>query len=148
MSLFIYLSEIILPPLYFLIQLKAHWLFSLGFWRVFFFFFCSYPTGSTDTTVHQNLDGQRIMMRRGRRAKLSHDHASSPLQTRTQQMMPNKALTNSKREVTGKDSSSLDSELSEPGESWSFRRGNVMCPAILNITPSTSLLICHTVKIY
>lgn len=39
MSLFIYLSEIILPPLYFLIQLKAHWLFSLGFWRVFFFFF-------------------------------------------------------------------------------------------------------------
>ncbi|KAF4084994.1 hypothetical protein AMELA_G00112490 [Ameiurus melas] len=72
--------------------------------------------GSTDTTVHQNLDGQRIMMRRGRRAKLSHDHASSPLQTRTQQMMPNKALTNSKREVTGKDSSSLDSELSEPEE--------------------------------
>ncbi|XP_026770655.3 BAH and coiled-coil domain-containing protein 1 isoform X1 [Pangasianodon hypophthalmus] len=73
-------------------------------------------TGSTDTRVHQNLDGQRIMMRRGRRAKISLGHASSPLQTRTQQMMPNKALTNSKREVTGKDSSSLDSELSEPEE--------------------------------
>ncbi|XP_053367819.1 BAH and coiled-coil domain-containing protein 1 isoform X2 [Clarias gariepinus] len=72
-------------------------------------------TGSTDTT-HQNLHCQRIMMRRGRRAKISHGHASSLLQTRTQQMMSNKAFTNSKREVTGKDSSSLDSELSEPEE--------------------------------
>ncbi|KAK3528870.1 hypothetical protein QTP70_011747 [Hemibagrus guttatus] len=77
---------------------------------------CQSGTGSTDTTVHQNIDGQRIMIRRGRRAKVSHGHASSPLQPRTQQMMPNKSLTNSKREVTGKDSSSMDSELSEPEE--------------------------------
>ncbi|KAG7325024.1 hypothetical protein KOW79_011340 [Hemibagrus wyckioides] len=77
---------------------------------------CQSETGSTDTTVHENIDGQRIMIRRGRRAKVSHGHASSPLQTRTQQMMPNKSLTNSKREVTGKDSSSMDSELSEPEE--------------------------------
>lgn len=61
-------------------------------------------------------------------------------------MMSNKALTNSKREVTEKDSSSLDSELSEPGELWSIRRGNEMYPAMLNGIPLTSLLICHTVK--
>ncbi|GAA6104677.1 BAH and coiled-coil domain-containing protein 1 isoform X1 [Tachysurus ichikawai] len=77
---------------------------------------CQSETGNTDTTVHQNIGGQRIMIRRGRRAKVSHGHASSRLQTRTQQMMLNKSLTNSRQEVTGKDSSSVDSELSEPEE--------------------------------
>lgn len=86
-------------------------------------------------------------MRRGRRAKISHGHASTPLLIRTQQMMPSNAFTNSKQEVTGKDSSSLDSELSEPGELWFIRKGNEMYPAMLNSTPSTSLLICHTGKI-
>ncbi|XP_046710477.1 BAH and coiled-coil domain-containing protein 1 isoform X1 [Silurus meridionalis] len=73
-------------------------------------------TGNTETTLHQNLDGQRIMIQRGCRSKISHGHASSTLYTRSQQMMPNKVLTNSKQEVTGKDNSSFDSELSEPEE--------------------------------
>ncbi|TSK14785.1 BAH and coiled-coil domain-containing protein 1 [Bagarius yarrelli] len=77
---------------------------------------CQRETGSTDTTAHHDLDGQRLRIRKGRRAKISHGHASSTLQTRTQQMTPNKSLTTSKREVTGKDSSFLDSELSEPEE--------------------------------
>lgn len=115
---------------------EAHWLASLGFKE----FLCPYPTGSTDTTGHQNMDHRSRMMRRGGRAKISHGHALSPLQTLTQQMIPNKALTNSKREVTVKDSSSFDSELSEPGELWSDQKGNGMCPVLLNSIPLTTLL--------
>ncbi|KAI4873192.1 hypothetical protein NFI96_019314 [Prochilodus magdalenae] len=68
-------------------------------------------TGSTEAGVSQSLEGQRIMMRRGRKAKISL--ASSHLQPRAQQTLPNEALTSSMQETTAKDISTLDSEVSE-----------------------------------
>lgn len=94
------------------------------------------------------MDGQQIMMRRGRKGKVSLGLAMSHLEARGPQLLPNVALTSNKQETTAKDMSPLDSEVSEPGELWAIRGGNEMYTTMSTSRPPTSMLICHAVKKY